>query len=318
MRAALVSFLVAILVIGTVAVVVGFKIFDTADKQNTEQAIQETIHESEPMFVAEGFTIVSGNTQDDVVKNNLPRFTEELQKAQEQNFEARAWLNIPNTNISGPVLLNVSHKDSSGELDADYYLERSIDNKYAGAGNTNAVIYADVRNKLGSWDELSRNTVIYGHNRTNVESSGALRVADPNDKQFAQLPSFADLDFAKDTTYFTLDLGSEQVVCAVFAAMYVDTYNSDNRDGFYYINTDPTDEEFSYIVSEARARSEHLYKVPVGVNDKIVTLTTCTLKYGSDHNQRFVVMGRVLRPEDDITDFGEPVKNLYPKRPDIN
>ena len=91
MRAALVSFLVAILVIGTVAVVVGFKIFDTADKQNTEQAIQETIHESEPMFVAEGFTIVSGNTQDDVVKNNLPRFTEELQKAQEQNFEAQCY-----------------------------------------------------------------------------------------------------------------------------------------------------------------------------------------------------------------------------------
>lgn len=266
--------------------------------------------------IAEGFVKVSGESKQRV-RDSLAKFTEELYASQEENFEARAWLDVPNTNISYPVMLNVSHKGLNGELDLDYYLTRNLEGDYAGAYDTSAAIYADTRCDLSSLESLSRNTVIYGHNWTNVEHGTPLKVADPSDKQFSQLPSFADEKFAQKTTYFTLDLESEQVVCMIFAAMYVDTYNDNNRDGFYYIATDPSDEEFSSIVAEARARSEYLYKVPVGVNDKIVTLTTCTLKYGNNNNQRFVLMARILRPEEDISDFREPVKNLRPKRPDV-
>ena len=54
------------------------------------------------------------------------------------------------------------------------------------------------------------------------------------------------------------------------------------------------------IISEARRRSRHSFDVDVNSSDKIVTLSTCTRAYGQTSNQRFVVMGRLLRPGESI------------------
>lgn len=252
-------------------------------------------------------------------RDKLPKFTEELEEAVGINADVEAWLNVPGTNISRAIPINRTHKCSvHGEPDNCWYLTRSLNNEFAGDYDENAVAFADSANSLASYPSMSKNTIIYGHNWTNCQLKGApLRVVDERDKMFAQLPSFADIDFAKKTKYFTLDLRGEQVVVVIFATFYTDTYNPTNPDGFYYIDPNPDENRFRYMLSEARARSENIYKVPVTYDDKLVTLSTCTGAYGPARDQRFVVMGRVLREDEDLADFPEPIKNPKPKRPEL-
>lgn len=279
------------------------------------------ISQSKVMFdrLSVGLTVVSDTSKNGKLRDQLPSFRGKLMDSRLVNMEVEGWLNIPNTNISYPIPINKSRFTASGILDNEYYLTRTLDLKYAGSYDENAVVFGDSRNSLESYSKMSRNTILYGHNWSNTErGENALKVSDPTDKMFAQLPSFSDLEFARTTQYFTIDLVDEQLICIIFAAAYVDTYNSNNRTGFYYIDATPNDDDFNSIVAEMRRRSEHLYKVPVGPNDKIITLSTCTQKYSSTSaNGRFVVMARVLRPEEDLTDFQPPIKNPAPKRPNL-
>ena len=62
------------------------------------------------------------------------------------------------------------------------------------------------------------------------------------------------------------------MVWEIFAVMYTDTK-------FRYIEM--IDNQIDTLVSEGKARSEFLYDVEVDpINDKILTLSTCTAKYG--------------------------------------
>ena len=71
----------------------------------------------------------------------------------------------------------------------------------------------------------------------------------------------------------------------IFAVMYTDTK-------FRYIEM--IDNQIDTLVSEGKARSEFLYDVEVDpINDKILTLSTCTAKYGyvgGEAKCRFVVI----------------------------
>lgn len=316
LKIALVTCLVTALLLG--GFVFGYWLYSSGNFTSEEEKIE---NDNTSPLTSSGMEVISEEEQTlrDMEKYKLKKYTKELENAIRINHEVQAWLNIPNTNISKPVPINKSKEcPTHKKVDNCYYLTRALDGTYAPDLDENAVVFADSLNDLASLDSMSRNTIIYGHNWTNCQIGGApLRVADERDKMFAQLPSFADLEFAKKTQYFTLDLKDEQVVVVIFAAFYTDTYNPTNPDGFYYIDPDPSEDEFRYILSEARARSENIYKVPVTYEDKIVTLSTCTGAYGPTRDQRFVVMGRVLREDEDIKDFAPPIKNPKPKRPEL-
>ena len=72
-----------------------------------------------------------------------------------------------------------------------------------------------------------------------------------------------------------------------------------------------TDLSFNYIstaggqniIDEAIRRSRHKFNVDVDSSDKILTLSTCTRAYGQTSNQRFVVMGRLLRPGESVAPY---------------
>ena len=51
------------------------------------------------------------------------------------------------------------------------------------------------------------------------------------------------------------------------------------------------------IITEARDRSEYDYDVTVSGTDKILTLSTCSYKYGRRKDVRFVVMAKLLEEE---------------------
>ena len=200
---------------------------------------------------------------------------------QKINSDVKGWLNIPGTNINYPVL-----HDSRVFLNSavpHFYLDKDIYKQQS----RNGVIYADPAATFGTSAALPRNTVLYGHNWTNVSANP--RIGSASDVMFAQLTSYHHLNFAKSHPYIYYSTADQQMAWVIFAAYYTDI-------NFNYILPNPDDAGLTAIINGAKARSRHIFNVSVSSSDKILTLSTCTRAYGQSDRQRFVVKARLLRP----------------------
>lgn len=194
------------------------------------------------------------------------------------NNDVVGWLRIPGTNIDWPVVQNTQS--------VNYYTSLGYDKQYS----KNGVIWTNPGTRTSSSASgLSSNTVIYGHNWTNYGASP--RIGYSGDVMFAQLTAYHWLSMAQSYPYFYYSTAQGGVFpIKIFACFYTEL-------AFAY---NVTEGDMNYIINEARRRSRHSFDVDVNASDKIVTLSTCTRAYGATSNQRFVVMGRVLRPGETI------------------
>ncbi len=152
---------------------------------------------------------------------------------------------------------------------------------------------------------LSSNTVIYGHNWTNCTASP--RVGYSGDVMFAQLTGYHWLSMAQSYPYFYYSTAEGgQFTVKIFACFYTEL-------AFIYNGPEGN---MDYIIKEAQRRSRHTFDVDVNSSDKIVTLSTCTRAYGQTSNQRFVVMGRLLRPGETVGPVAISA-NLNHKQPSV-
>ncbi|MEG1965582.1 MAG: class B sortase, partial [Oscillospiraceae bacterium] len=190
-----------------------------------------------------------------------------------KNSDVIGWLRIPNTNIDFPVVVGP---------DSLYYNEKGYDKETS----KNGVIWADSATNFGTRNQISQNTVLYGHNWTNYSSTP--HIGRPQDIMFAQLTGFHHLDFAKNTPYIYYSTESEEMVWKVFASLYTETK-------WNYLEADAGSGYMQSLISKAKTKSMHNYNVDVNANDKILTLSTCTRAYGQRNDQRFVVMARLVR-----------------------
>ena len=213
---------------------------------------------------------------------------DKITAAQAQNSDVIGWLTVPNTTIDAEVLQKVG--------DNVYYERRDITGKY----NWYGCYYADGGNTFGTRNDLTKNTIIYGHN---MEDKA-------NGLKFAQLMHYLDVDWASKNPYIYFSTPEDDMVFQVYAVFYTDT-------NFQYHLENPDDATFANIIKEAKLRSELNYDVDVTTGDKILTLSTCTYKYGgpSNQNQRFVVQARLLRAGEEIKDTVSVTKNPNPKAP---
>lgn len=199
---------------------------------------------------------------------------EKIDEGIKRNADTKGWLYIPNTVIDDAVLQG---------KDNEYYLRLTEDKQYSIFG----CYFADFRNKLGTRDDLSKNTIIYGHSDYKDN---------PDGKKFSQLFHYAkDIEFVRNNPYIYFSTAEDDLVWQVFAVFYTHV-------DFNYIQDNPSDPEFKKIISEAKARSEYIIDVPVDENDKILTLSTCTGLYNAANkdNYRMVVMAKLL-PTNEIS-----------------
>jgi len=225
---------------------------------------------------------------------NSPSFEKDIvteaQKAFAKNSDCVGYLYAPNAGVDYAVyqyLYKAADPEKyKGVYQVDYYLEHNARKEKSAAGS----IAAD---SACFFKELSKNTVLYGH--------------DQNDgSMFGSLEKYDDLTFFNDNPTFDFATLTEAYKCRIFAVFFTDI-------DFNYIDTNPSDTDFSAIVGGALSRSEFIINVDVQPGDKIITLSTCTAKYKGD-DKRFVVMARLLRPGEELT--SEPaIKNPSPLRP---
>ncbi len=212
------------------------------------------------------------------------------------NADTIGWLRIPQTNINYPVVVG---PDTNYYTSLNYY--KQVDPTQLG------VIWAQTGTKFGTSANISKNTVLFGHNWTNY--SATPRIGYLTDQRFAQLTGYHYTSYAKNRPYILYSTESEDMVFKVFAAFYTEV-------DFDYLASDPDQAGMQYIINEALARSRHNFGVDVNSSDKIITLSTCTRAYGQTNQQRFVVMARLLRAGEEVT-ATNPVYNPNHKQPSL-
>lgn len=178
------------------------------------------------------------------------------------NKDVYAWIYIPGTNISYPVL---QHPD-----DNTYYLEHTIEGEKTRPGT----IYSENYN---SKDFSDYNTILYGHN---MHSNGTM---------FYQLHNFENKDFLNQNNQIIIYLPQQRLTYKIIAVAVVDdshlmykyeNFNDEGKEAFWKMLQDTNEPEEYFDSSYVRSEDEHL-----------LTLSTCI--YRREEN-RFLVVGALV------------------------
>lgn len=174
-----------------------------------------------------------------------------------RNEDTVAWIKLNNTNIDFPV---VKAENNS------YYLKRNFKKESNGAG----WIFADYRN---TFDNLDKNTIIYGHNRR-------------NGTMFSNLSNFLtdSWNFDNENSYFYFATESASYKAQIFSVYMMKATK-------LYIQNNFTDEtEFQNYVQSLKELSINDFNVEVSNSDKIITLCTCD----NTNQNRVVVHAKLI------------------------
>ena len=169
------------------------------------------------------------------------------------NSDTIGWIKVNNTKINYPV---VQAKDN------EYYLDHSFYKKY----NSLGWIFADYRN---TFNILSDNTIIYGHNAINL---GLM---------FGTLDKVLNKSWYTNNNNLTIifSIKNEVHYWKIFSVYTTKTTND-------YLITDFDDrEEYQEFLNMLKGRSQIDLETTVKSTDKILTLSTCH----NDNNHRLVV-----------------------------
>lgn len=204
--------------------------------QITEQPTPETTAEPDVTTEAE---------PDAAVKHDVTML-------RKRNTDCIAWISIPDTEISYPVM----HTPSEPQR----YLRLNFDRKYSVSG----VPFMDYR-----CTEESTNCIVYGHNMK-------------NGTMFADLISYTDKSFCETHPEILWETGTDSHVYSIYAVATVKKTDS----WYNFIDAD-TEEEFKQQIVTLKSKALYTTDVEPIFGEKILTLSTC---YGSEKNGRLIVV----------------------------
>lgn len=249
--------------------------------EDTQKEIDELIEEAlvtdpvepEPPEPEEEYVVADDNkTPTGVVRKNkygkdywdymnVSYLNVDFNKLKRTNSDTVAWLYVNNTNVNYPV---VQAKDNS------YYLNRSFNRK----SNVAGWIYGDYRSDFQSF---KRNTVIYGHGRTDQVMFGSLeKTLKP------EWYKNEENHIIKMATPTNNTLWKIVAIYVVPAEAYYLTHNFEN------------DASYQRFIDKMLSRSIYNFDTKVTTKDKILTLSTC-----KDYNgNRIVVQAKLVKNEE--------------------
>lgn len=243
---------------------------------------------------------------------------DEINAAYAINDDVVGWLTVPGTEIDEQVVQGDDNKD----YERWYWDKRDEDGDGVPDYSFYGCYFADAGNTFGNRNDLSRNTIIYGHNMHNVTTGdkdvlkfGALfRFVDFNGDGTIfgdDVETANDFSFAEQHPVIYFSTTDDEMVWVIYAAYFTDL-------GFQYHLENPDDATFQNIIDEGRARSRLDYDVDVNTSDRILTLSTCAYKYNDSvakRDLRFVVQARLLRPGEEIPTTAKVSRNTDVKEP---
>ena len=198
-------------------------------------------------------------------KENIPEVTErmlQVQELQKENQDIVGWIEIPDTNISYPVLQGT---------DNEYYINHNYKNEKTSKGSI-------FLNKDYDWNLPSCNLLIYGHNMKNGE-------------MFQDLLNYKSEDYYKKHPTIRFTTEKEDAEYEIMSVLKTRVYYKSEKNVFRYYNfiNANNEEEYNNFIENAKTSSLYDTGISAQYKDPLITLITC-----SYHAQdgRFVVIGR--------------------------
>lgn len=177
-----------------------------------------------------------------------------------KNNETVGWIKVNNTNVNYSV---VQHSDN------EYYLMHDFNKKY----NINGWVYADYRD---DFEYFGSNTIIYAHNMTDRSMFGSL-VWCLKDSWYTN----------SENHYIKMSTPKANTVWKIFSIYTI-------KPEVYYLRTYfESEEEHKTFIDNLTDRSIYDFQEDVSVNDKILTLSTCT----DDGTKRVVIHAKMVKVE---------------------
>jgi hypothetical protein len=213
------------------------------------------------------------------------------------------WIQLGETRVNEPVVQKTAEQYAASGVTGWYYLNRTFDGR---AGSDLGTIFVD-RNTPILDSRRPDNTVLYGHNITNLPT-----------RKFAYLinyytkfeETYRDFPTVQFTTIYS-DVDDIRNTYLIFAGNYVNTKNDDGWvfDYFRRLRFDDSGrwgdgrDEFYDFIGNVMDRTTFLTGIDVRYGDEILTFSTCHRPLdsrGTRVDSRYALYARRVRPGEDV------------------
>lgn len=222
---------------------------------NTEKIVKETTSET-----AENVNPPENKEDDywDYIKMDM--MSVDFNELKQKNSDTVGFIKVNGTNVNYPI---VQSNDNS------YYLKHAFDKSKNSAG----WVFADYRNNMVNFD---KNTVIYGHSRSNQTVFGSL-------KKVLNKSWYGN----KDNHIIKLSTPTENTLWQIISIYTI-------KPESYYITTKFSDSQFKTFIKTIKDRSQINFSGTLNENDKVLTLSTCEDVAGTT---RLVIHAKLIKLE---------------------
>ena len=232
-----------------------FTSFTACGKKKSVEETTETTEEITTEITIEETTEATTEEERPKVKNPI-----DFDEWWQQDKNVYAYIEIPNTRISEPIL------QSDDEQEEDYYLEHNLD----GSSGYPGCIYTQ---RLNDKDFDDYNTVIYGHNMKNGDG-------------FRDLHEFRDTDFFDENKYIYIYTPDEMLTYEIFGAyVFTDAHILNTND----FSTVSGYKDYLDMVKDW-GQGNYRDVESLTTDDRIITLSTCT----NYDTERYLVQAKLV------------------------
>ena len=220
---------------------------------NNDKIVQETQTDT-----AENINPPEDKSDDywDYIKMDM--MSVDFNELKKKNDDTVGFIKVNGTNVNYPI---VQTNDNS------YYLNHAFDKSKNSAG----WVFADYRNNMVNFD---KNTVIYGHSRSNQTVFGSL-------KKVLNKSWYNN----KNNHIIKLSTPTENTLWQIVSIYTI-------KPESYYITTKFSDSQFNTFINTIKKRSEINFSGGLTENDKILTLSTCADVAGTT---RLVIHAKLIK-----------------------
>ena len=189
-----------------------------------------------------------------------------LEELQKENSDIIGWLEIPNSNISYPVL--------QGE-DNNYYVNHNYKKEYSKNGS----LFLD---KDYDWSLPSTNLLIHGHNNRGTN------------EMFCGLMDYKKEEYYKTHPRIRFTTNQEDVEYEIISVFLSRVYYKSETNVFryYYFINAQNEQEFNEYVQNSKKASLYDIEATATYGDQLMTLSTCEF---SQEDGRLAVVARKIK-----------------------